>query len=187
MSKRRPEAGMTMAELMVVLVIIGVVSAAARPMFTRDRIKREGRAFAAQLALDFQRARQQAVAERLPIRAFVFGDRVEFRSAVLGATFANPPRAADLTDPVLRVHTAHPGLQIWAVSSSGTAPGTPVLTSASHERIEWSGLGQARVVGANSTAITLYIRNTNNPAGPERDFRVNVAPLSGAVSMQEGW
>jgi prepilin-type N-terminal cleavage/methylation domain-containing protein len=178
---------MTLAELMVVLVIIGVVSAAAAPMFARDRLEHEGREFASQLALDLQSARQQAVAERLPIRAFVFRDRVELRSAVLGSTFANPPRPAGLTDPVLRVYTARPGLQIWAVSTSGTAPTLPALTSAAHERIEWSGLGQARVVGLDGATITLYIRNTNVPAGPDRDYRVSVAPQSGVVSMQEGW
>jgi prepilin-type N-terminal cleavage/methylation domain-containing protein len=178
---------MTLAELMVVLVIIGVVSAASRPLFTRDRIKHEGRDFAAQLARDFQRARQQAVSERLPIRAFVFSDRVEFRSAVLGATFANPPRAAELSDPVLRTHTARNGLQIWAVTPAPAAPSSQVLSTSAHQRIEWSGLGQARVVDANSTAITLYIRNTNIPNAQERDFRITVAPMSGAVSLQEGW
>jgi type II secretory pathway pseudopilin PulG len=178
---------MTLAELMVVLVIIGVVSAATRPLFTRDRIKREGREFAAQLARDFQRVRQQAVAERLPIRAFVFSDRVEFRSAVLGTTFANPPKAAELTDPVLRTHTTRDGLQIWAVKPAPATPSSQLLSPSIHERIEWTGLGQARVVGANSTAITLYIRNNNIPTGQDREFRLTIAPLSGAVSMLEGW
>ena len=88
---------------------------------------------------------------------------------------------------MLRTHTARHGLQIWAVKPAPAAPSSQLLSTATHERIEWTGLGQARVVDANSTAITLYIRNSNTPGAQERDFRITIAPLSGAVSLQEGW
>ena len=71
---------------MVVLVIIGILASLSVPRFRRDRVTREGFEFANEIARGFQHARYQAIAERLPIRAFVFSDRVEFRSAVPGAT-----------------------------------------------------------------------------------------------------
>jgi prepilin-type N-terminal cleavage/methylation domain-containing protein len=188
MTTRRPDLGVTLTELMVVVAIVGIASAAARPFFGRDRGRKEGGEFASLLARDFQRVRLQAVSDRLPVRAFVFSDRVEFRNAVAGTSLSQPPRPAELTDPVLRVDRARLGTAVWAVTTSGGSPGSQVLTTASAARIEWSTLGQATVVDVVSTAITVYLRNSNRPVGSRgRDFRILISPLSGSVSTVEGW
>lgn len=179
---------MTLTELMVVLVILGILAAASRPMFTRDRVQREGQEFAGQLARDFQRARFTAIAERRPIRAFVFSDRSELRLAVAAADPNDPPRAAVLTDPIERVTSARAGITIWDVKTTTGAPAASVLNTATHKIIEWSSTGQAQVVGFPTTLISVYVRNANTGVTPaERSFRVDISPLTGHTSLAEAW
>ena len=179
---------MTLTELMVVLVIIGIMSALATPMFRRDRIASEGREFASEIARELQRARYQAVSDRLPIRAFVFSDRVELRSAIAGATPADPPRPATLADPMLRV-IAQERTSIHDVKTAMAAPGSPVLSSAVYKTIEFSTTGGAQIVGlATTPAIFIYVRNdAPNVAVTDRNFRIDIAPLTGSSILQEVW
>jgi prepilin-type N-terminal cleavage/methylation domain-containing protein len=179
---------MTLTELMVVVVILGILAAASRPMFSRDRVQREGQEFAGQLARDFQRARFTAIAERRPIRAFVFSDRTELRLAVAAADVNDPPRAAVLTDPIERVTAARTGITVWDVKITAGAPSAAVLNTATPKIIEWSSIGQAVVVGSSATLISVYVRNANTGVTPaERSFRIDVSPLTGHVSVAEAW
>lgn len=178
---------MTLTELMVVVVILGLLAAMARPLFRRDRVARDGREFASVLARTFQRARFQAVAERLPIRAFVFADRVELRSAVPAADPNDPPVPADLGAPITRLVTAKPDVTVWDVKTAVGAP-TQLLSTATSKTIEWNSVGQARVVGVPSNLIVVYIRNAGDGvAVGDRDFRIDVSPLTGSVSLTELW
>jgi type II secretory pathway pseudopilin PulG len=174
---------MTLTELMVVLIIMGLIAAATTPMFKREREASEGRRFTGLLARDFQRARQDAISTRLPQRAFVFGDRIEVRSAVAGT----PPTAATLTTPILRLLPAGTGVSIWDVTTSTTAPASAALTTATYKIVEWNTFGQASIVGAVTPAIALYVRNANATAAGNTRYRIDVSPLSGAVTMQETW
>jgi prepilin-type N-terminal cleavage/methylation domain-containing protein len=184
---RRHDRGMTVTEVMVVLVIVALLSAVATPMFRGDRVAREGREFAAQLARDMQRSRYQAVAERMPIRAFVFSDRVEFRSAVAGATPADPPRAAVLTDPLLRVLRARSNIRVYDVLGAAATP-SQTLSTSTNKVVEFNALGQAQLVGSFTPGILLYVRNDNiGVSSVDRNFLISIAPLSGAVSLQEVW
>lgn len=179
---------MTLTELMVVVVIIGILTAATRPMFTRDRVQREGQEFAAHLARDFQRARFLAIAERMPLRAFIFSDRVEYRMAVANANPTIPPRPAVLSDPILRVLTAREGVTVWDVKTTAGIPATAVLSTATYKIVQFASTGQTTVVGSAATLISIYVRNASRGVTPaERRFRLDVAPLTGHVSLGENW
>ena len=181
---------MTLTELMVVVVIIGILAAASRPMFTRDRVQREGQEFAGLLARDFQRARFTAIAERRPMRAFIFSDRVELRLAVAAADPNDPPRTPILTDPIERMLNASPGISVWDVKVAAGAPTSGALSTATHRIIEWSSTGQVTMVQppAAATLISVYVRNANTGVTPaERNFRLDISPLTGHVALLEAW
>ena len=178
---------MTLTELMVVVVIIGLLAAAATPMFGRNRSQRTGQEFASHMARDFQRARFQAIAERLPVRAFVFADRVELRSAVATANMAAPPTPATLADPAHRVLMARDQVRVWDVKTAEGAPPSGALSANTHQIIEWNSLGQARVVGLAGNGIFLYIRNEQTQSASGGRYRIDVAPLTGSVTLNNVW
>jgi prepilin-type N-terminal cleavage/methylation domain-containing protein len=181
---RRRDAGMTITEVLIVVVIIGIIAASTRPMFRRDRVASEGRAFAALLTREFQQARQNAIGTRLRQRAFVFSDRVEVRSAIAGT----PPVDATVTSPIMRNVQARTGVSIWDVTTSLTAPASAVLTTGTYKVIEWNTFGQATIVGTVTPAISLYVRNASQGVAQVNSrYRVDVSPLSGAVSLVETW
>jgi prepilin-type N-terminal cleavage/methylation domain-containing protein len=181
---RRHDAGMTITEVLIVVVIIGVVAASTQPMFRRDRVASEGRAFAGLLTREFQQARQNAIGTRLRQRAFVFSDRVEVRSAIAGT----PPVDATVTSPIMRNVQARTGVSIWDVTTSLTAPASAVLTTGTYKVIEWNTFGQATIVGTVTPAISLYVRNASaGVAQVNSRYRIDVSPLSGAVSLVETW
>ena len=181
---------MTLTELMVVVVIIGILAAASRPMFTRDRVQREGQEFAGQLARDFQRARFTAIAERRPIRAFVFSDRVELRLAVAAADPNDPPAPATLASPIDRLVSAYANVTVWDVKTTAGAPASPLLSAATHKVIEWTSTGTVNMVlpAVPATMVSVYVRNANpGVTTNERSFRIDISPLTGHVSLVEAW
>ena len=178
---------MTLTELMVVVVIVGILAAIAMPRFRRDRVTREGYEFANEIARALQHARYQAIAERLPIRAYVYSDRVELRSATPGATPGAAPIPAALTDPPMRV-VNHDKITIYDVKTAMAAPSSATLTTTVYKTIEFSTLGGAIVVGSVTPAIYIYLRNDNvGIYTVEQSFRIGIAPLTASIVLDELW
>jgi prepilin-type N-terminal cleavage/methylation domain-containing protein len=187
---RSPQAGFTLTELMVVVGIIGVLAAVASPYLAKDRKATLGAGYAAQIVRELQRVRVEALAERLPIRAFVYLDRIELRSWVAGARPGDPPRAALTTDPLLRNLPAPNDVTVYGVLTTALpAPGAPVVSASSSLQVDFNAQGQMQFVGqAPMTPAFVFIRNRNVKDNHEDAFtRIDIRSLTGYVSMRRGW
>jgi prepilin-type N-terminal cleavage/methylation domain-containing protein len=181
--RARGDGGFTLTEVMVVLVILGVLSAVAAPRFTKDRFAAEGREFADILTRELQRARLEAITTRLPQYAFLFSDRIELRSARPGITPTAPLVAPTTTDPILRIVRAKPGMSLLDVTTS-----TAVTTGISGgKQLAFSTLGVGFIAPPATpptvpTAVYVHLRNTAVASNhPDYSFRIDVAPLTGYV------
>jgi prepilin-type N-terminal cleavage/methylation domain-containing protein len=187
---RSRQAGFTMTELMVVLVVVGILSAMAMPYMAKERKADAGRIFASELVRELQRVRVQALSERLPVRVFIFRDRVELRSWVPGARPGDPARAALTTDPLLRKIPVAQGIDVVDVLITATpAPGSQYLTTSSAAQIDFNAQGQMQFVGqAPMTPAFVFIQNNNVRTNhPEAYLRVDIRSLTGYVALRTGW
>lgn len=179
-----------MTELMVVLAVIGILSAVASPYLAKERKAGLGTAFASQVVRELQRVRVQALAERLPIRAFIYLDRIELRSWVPGARPGDPARAALTSDPLLRTIPTPASVDIFAVLPTATpAPAAAALSASLGAQVDFNAQGQMQFVGqALMSPAFLFVRNSNVPSNhPEAYLRVDVRSLTGYVSLHAGW
>jgi prepilin-type N-terminal cleavage/methylation domain-containing protein len=179
--------GFTLTELMIVVVIIGIMSALATPLLTRDQQNDAGREFASGVARELQKCRSIAVSTRLGVRAYVFADRIEFRSYKAGATPGAVAVAPALTDPLLGISRARAGVVVWnVVSPTASAPSAAVLTSTTSAQVDFLTRGTTQLIGSPvPTSAVFYIRNGNLPSGTEASaFRIDVTALTGFVSMR---
>jgi prepilin-type N-terminal cleavage/methylation domain-containing protein len=180
-------AGFTLTELMIVVVIIGVMAAISTPLLTRDNQVNDGRELTYDVARELQRCRSEAVSSRLPIRAFLYADRVELRSYKPGATPGAAPTAPVATDPTLRTIRAKAGVVVLnVVGPADNAPTAPVLTPASAAQIDFFSTGGAQLVGAPiPTGAVIYIQNGNLPStSKDFAFRVDVTALTAFVAAR---
>jgi len=174
---------------MVVVVILGVLSAVAVPYMGRDKRVVPGREFTGTLMRELQIARLTAVNERLAVRVYLFGDRVELRMAVPGERPGEAPRSPTLADPVLRTILAPQEVALIEAGPSALPPGDPVLSPAFYREIEFNPRGQAQLINQPPlTPFFVYVRNDAlSPQHRESRFRLDVTPLTSAVAMHTGW
>lgn len=179
--------GFTLTELMIVVVILGILSAAAAPSFNKDDRAREGRDLSADVARELQKSRVEALSTSLATRAFIFSDRVELRPWVAGATAGAAPRPPTVTDPTARVLRAPSGVSLMGVVVPGVAaPASGTLSTTVHADLDFSNQGSAQLVGQPiPTGATIYLQNSRLPASsPDFDFRIDVTALTGYVSVR---
>lgn len=181
--------GFTLVELMMVLVIIGVLSALALPSLGRDHKAKQGSGFANQIAKEFQRARLDAVSERLAQRVFIFRDRIETRSAVPGARPGVAPRAPTIADTAVRTVLATGAVKVFDVATSDVAPSYEHLDAVTYREIEFNSRGQAQVVGQPAMSPGfLFLSNTDVPEShPDYRYRLDLLPLTARVVVRKGW
>jgi prepilin-type N-terminal cleavage/methylation domain-containing protein len=184
------DAGYTLVEVLVVVVIIAVVSAIAAPRFTRDRFAADGREFANELTRELQRSRIEAISSRMPMYAFVYSDRVEIRSSKPGASLVAPVVAPATSDPILRIIRPKQGITaIDLVNSLGTPSAN--LTATTSKQLIFSTMGGGFIgptTPVNPTPVYLYVENTRAPlTHQERKYRIDVSALTGYVQLRNGW
>jgi prepilin-type N-terminal cleavage/methylation domain-containing protein len=148
---------------MVVVVIIGILAAVATPYMAKDRKALLGKEYASDVARELQRSHTQALAERLPVRAFIYQNRVELRSWVPGTRPGDPARAATTSDPLLRTLTAPNRVDIYDVlTNTSPAPTAQVLNTTTPVQIDFTGQGQMQFIGqAVMSRAFIFIRNSN--------------------------
>lgn len=172
---------------MVVVVIVGIMSALAAPSFNRDNRGRECRDMASDIGRELQKCRVEAVSTRLGVRAFVFSDRVELRPFRLGATPGTPPTAPATTDPLLRAIALPASVTVQGVTVAGAAaPVTATLSPSLHADIDFTNQGAGQLVGQPvPTGATIYVQSKTLPAtSADFDYRIDITALTGFVSVR---
>jgi prepilin-type N-terminal cleavage/methylation domain-containing protein len=188
---RKSDAGFTLTEAMVVVVILSLLAALSTPLFTRDNTARKGRGWANVVAQGLQRARFQAMGDRANIHVLLYRDHFEtYREeppsppATTTTTFlllsstAGPEADADRTVAIWDARTdatpvtaKNPGLSV--------APSPPTASSPRDNEIIFVPMGGT----LNSANWRIYLRNELLPsAHPDSSFVINVRGLTGYVS-----
>jgi prepilin-type N-terminal cleavage/methylation domain-containing protein len=185
---RKRDAGFTLTELMVVVVILSLLAALSTPLFRRDNNARKGRGWANIVAQGLQRARFQAMADRSSIHVLLYRDHIEMYREDPGAFVLLSSTATPEGDHDASV----PSIAIWDARTDGTQPnaqntdltGAAGPPSASNKAIDIVFLPLGSTLGNVNWRI--YIRNELLPsAHPDASFVINVRGLTGFVSAND--
>ena len=175
---------------MTVVAIMGAAAAAAVPSLSRDNAAAGGRGYAELVTQELQRARMEAVSTRLPRYAFIYSDRIEIRAARPGASPTAALIPPTTSDPILHLVRAKVGVSSFDVTGTASTPSSN-LSPTTAKQIVFGSMGAgfiAPTAPVSPTPVYLYINNdTVKDNHPERKFRVDVAPLSGQVSLRKKW
>lgn len=191
---RKSQAGFTLTEAMVVVVIISLLAAVSSPLFTRDNNARKGRGWAQIVGQTLQRARFQAMGDRSPIHLLFYRTHIDMYRE-------EPPNPPATTTTTLTQLSSTPGpaadgdktVAIWNVQNNETVPSgqvsdltgvssPPNLNAPRPNEMIFTTLGGV----SGSSDRFIFIRNELLPPNhPDAYFRVTVRWLTGYVSTSE--
>ena len=152
--------------MMVVIAILGIVSAIAAPQFTAWRKNINFKEAARDLSSDISLYRQRAVAENIGYRIVINQGAKSYSIQRATATIPGPEDYADLTPPVTKFLSA---ISSQVIISNITFPGTPPRITL-----------QPR--GTISPGGTLTLQNEGLP-GKKADI---IANIMGRVRVEYG-
>jgi prepilin-type N-terminal cleavage/methylation domain-containing protein len=192
--RKQDDAGFTLTELMVVVVILSLLAAVSTPLFRRDNNARKGRGWANIVAQGLQRARFQAMGDRTNIHVLLYRDHFEtFRE--------DPPDPPGQPNTTFVLLSSTPGpevnddrtVAIWDARTDNTpptaqnnnftvSPSPPVTAGPRPNEIVFLPIGST----LNNANWRIYIRNELLPGGhPDASFVINVRGLTGFVSAND--
>jgi prepilin-type N-terminal cleavage/methylation domain-containing protein len=190
---RKTDAGFTLTEAMVVVVILSILAAISAPLFTRDNTARKGRDWAKIVAQMLQRAKFQAMADRANIHLMFYRTQIQMYRENLPippattTTFtllSSTPGPSPDGDKTVAIWDARTDLNIPTAEGSDmiAAPAPPTALSPRGNEITFTSLGST----AGNANWRVYIRNELLPSGhPDAFFLVRVGGLTGFVSSNE--
>jgi prepilin-type N-terminal cleavage/methylation domain-containing protein len=186
---RRADAGFTLTELMVVVVILSLLAALSTPLFMRDNKAAKGRGWRDIVAQTLQRARFQAMGDRTNIHVLLYRTRIDMYRAEPDATFtrlsSTPGPAADDAQTVALWDAASGSAPPPTTQAAATNPTTVKVggaTVSAIDEIVFTSLGGTR----STESWRVYIRNELLPSGhPDASFVINVGGLTGFVSAND--
>jgi len=194
---RKADAGFTLTETMVVVVILSLLAAISTPLFTHDNNARKGRGFANIVTQILQRGRFQAIGDRSPVHVMFWRTHIEMYreeppnppttntvTYTLLASIPGPAAEGAQTVAIWNVQTnaSVPTGQDSGLTGASSPPPLPTVTPRPDNEIIFTTLGGV----GGSTDRFIFIRNELlPPKHPDAFFRVSVRWLTGYVSASE--
>lgn len=172
--------GLTLIEVMVVVLILGLVAVIAVPAFTKDRLDDALYGYTVKFAHDIRRAHMEAISSKDDIQIYLGRDN--YRMYVLDAATSTPTEVSRRQAPTDIIiagvlgTTAVPGT---SYTPPGEDPTTRVIKMLATGGIELGDTSN----NFNTSAVTVFLKSLRG------DFksRVVVYPATTHARMYKGW